>query len=210
MLMATDKPMKRPPLMSLDEALDFVLKDIAVALPVESVPTFEADGRVLAESLVSQLQVPPQDNASMDGYALRVQDLTMPGARLKVTQRIPAGHTGQELKAGEAARIFTGAPIPAGANAVVMQEDTQLDSATAVPEVSVNVTPSMGQWIRRSGEDVTLGAEVLAKGTRLDPAALGLAASIGVAQVRVVRRPRVALFSTGDELRSIGTELAEG
>jgi molybdopterin molybdotransferase len=119
---------------------------------------------------------------------------------LKVTQRIPAGHNGQALQAGEAARIFTGAPIPPHANAVVMQEDVQLDSSTAVPEVSVQVVPSKGQWIRRSGEDVSRGAVVLPKGTRLDPAALGLAASIGVAKVNVVRRPRVALFSTGDEL----------
>jgi molybdopterin molybdotransferase len=198
--MATDIVQKRPPLMSLDEALDFVFKDVAVVAEHESVPTFEADGRVLAQSLVSQLQVPPQDNSSMDGYAIRVEDLTSAGARLKVTQRIPAGHTGHALSAGEAARIFTGAPIPAGANAVVMQEDAQLDSSPSTPEVSISVTPSLGQWIRRSGEDVTRGAVVLAKGTRLDPAALGLAASIGVAQVNVVRRPRVALFSTGDEL----------
>lgn len=198
--MATDNTPKRPPLMSLDEALDHVLKGAIVIPEHESVPSFEADGRVLAEDLVSQLQVPPQDNSSMDGYALRLEDVPVAGARLKVTQRIPAGHNGQALQAGEAARIFTGAPIPPGANAVVMQEDTQLDSSTEVPEVAVQVIPSQGQWIRRSGEDVTRGAVVLPKGTRLDPAALGLAASIGVAKVKVVRRPRVALFSTGDEL----------
>lgn len=198
--MATDNVLKRPPLMSLDEALEFVLSDVAVLSSHELVPTFDADGRVLAASLVSQLQVPPHDNSSMDGYALRVEDLTSPGVRLKVTQRIPAGHTGHSLNPGEAARIFTGAPIPPGANAVVMQEDAQVDGTSSVPEVSVSVMPSLGQWIRRSGEDVTRGAEVLARGTRLDPAALGLAASIGVAQVRVVKRPRVALFSTGDEL----------
>jgi molybdopterin molybdotransferase len=129
-----------------------------------------------------------------------LEDVPVAGARLKVTQRIPAGHNGQALQAGEAARIFTGAPIPPYANAVVMQEDVQLDSSTAVPEVTVQVMPSKGQWIRRSGEDVSRGAVVLPKGTRLDPAALGLAASIGVAKVNVVRRPRVALFSTGDEL----------
>jgi molybdopterin molybdotransferase len=186
--------------MSLDEALDHVLK-AAIAIPEhESVASFEADGRVLAESLVSQLQVPPQDNSSMDGYAIRLEDVPVAGALLKVTQRIPAGHNGQALQAGEAARIFTGAPIPPNANAVVRQEDVQLDSSTAVPEVSVQVVPSKGQWIRRSGEDVSRGAVVLPKGTRLDPAALGLAASIGVAKVNVVRRPRVALFSTGDEL----------
>ena len=198
--MANDNTPKRPPLMSLDEALDHVLKGAIVIPEHESVPSFEADGRVLAEDLVSQLQVPPQDNSSMDGYAIRLEDVPVAGARLKVTQRIPAGHNGQALQAGEAARIFTGAPIPPGANAVVMQEDTQFDSSTEVPEVAVQVIPSQGQWIRRSGEDVTRGAVVLPKGTRLDPAALGLAASIGVAKVKVVRRPRVALFSTGDEL----------
>ena len=198
--MANDNTPKRPPLMSLDEALDHVLKGAIVIPEHESVPSFEADGRVLVEDLVSQLQVPPQDNSSMDGYAIRLEDVPVAGARLKVTQRIPAGHNGQALQAGEAARIFTGAPIPPGANAVVMQEDTQLDSSTEVPEVAVQVIPSQGQWIRRSGEDVTRGAVVLPKGTRLDPAALGLAASIGVAKVKVVRRPRVALFSTGDEL----------
>ena len=198
--MVSDNTPKRPPLMSLDEALDHVLK-AAIAIPEhESVASFEADGRVLAESLVSQLQVPPQDNSSMDGYAIRLEDVPVAGARLKVTQRIPAGHNGQALQAGEAARIFTGAPIPPNANAVVMQEDVQLDSSTAIPEVSVQLVPSKGQWIRRSGEDVSRGAVVLPKGTRLDPAALGLAASIGVAKVNVVRRPRVALFSTGDEL----------
>ena len=198
--MATDNTPKRPPLMSLDEALDHVLKGAIVIPEHESVLSFEADGRVLAEDLVSQLQVPPQDNSSMDGYAIRLEDVPVAGARFKVTQRIPAGHNGQALLAGEAARIFTGAPIPPGANAVVMQEDTQLDSSTEVPEVAVQVIPSQGQWIRRSGEDVTRGSIVLPKGTRLDPAALGLAASIGVAKVNVVRRPRVALFSTGDEL----------
>ncbi len=198
--MATDNANKRPPLMTLDEALGHVLKAASVIPEHQSVPIFEADGRVLAESLVSQLQVPPQDNSSMDGYAIRLEDVPVAGTRLKVTQRIPAGHNGQALQAGEAARIFTGAPVPPGANAVVMQEDTQLDSSTAVPEVAVQVIPSKGQWIRQSGEDVTRGAVVLPKGKRLDPAALGLAASIGVAQVNVVRRPRVALFSTGDEL----------
>jgi len=205
--MATDKVQQRPPLMSLDEALNFVLQDLQALTETERVDTFAADGRVLAESLVSELQVPPQDNSAMDGYAVRIEDVTHIGARLKVTQRIPAGQHGNALQACEAARIFTGAPIPPGANAVVMQEDTQLHAASTgdasedgLTHISINGVPSLGQWIRRSGEDVTQGDVVLAKGMRLDPAALGLAASIGVAQVSVVRRPRVALFSTGDEL----------
>jgi molybdopterin molybdotransferase len=199
--------------MSLDEALSLVLKDMKPLVQTDWVNTFDADGRVLAQDLVSQLQVPPQDNSSMDGYALRIEDVSQLGSRLRVTQRIPAGHHGHALGQGEAARIFTGAPIPAGANAVVMQEDTTAieasNSSANLPEVMINTLPLEGQWIRRSGEDVTKGAVVLAKGTRLDPAALGLAASIGADKLEVTRKPRVALFSTGDELVMPGDVLPE-
>ena len=202
--MASDKPFQRAPLMSLDEALGQVLGQARTIAETERVAILDADSRFLAEDLISELQVPPQDNSSMDGYAVRTEDLAAPGVTLRVTQRIPAGHHGSPLMAGEAARIFTGAPIPPGANAVVIQEDTKaLDSPpnlNAVPEVLVNVVPVLGQWIRRSGEDVKKGDVVLPKGTRLNPASLGLAASIGRAHVSVVRKPRVALFSTGDEL----------
>ena len=211
--MTFDKATKRPPLMSLDEALSLVLKDMKPLVQTDWVNTFDADGRVLAQDLVSQLQVPPQDNSSMDGYALRIEDVSQLGSRLRVTQRIPAGHHGHALGQGEAARIFTGAPIPAGANAVVMQEDTTAieasNSSANLPEVLINTLPLEGQWIRRSGEDVTKGAVVLAKGTRLDPAALGLAASIGADKLEVARKPRVALFSTGDELVMPGDVLPE-
>ncbi|MFY8015500.1 MAG: gephyrin-like molybdotransferase Glp [Limnohabitans sp.] len=211
--MTIDKAIKRPPLMSLDEALSLVLKDMKPLVQTDWVNTFDADGRVLAQDLVSQLQVPPQDNSSMDGYALRIEDVSQVGSRLRVTQRIPAGHHGHALGHGEAARIFTGAPIPAGANAVVMQEDTTAieasNSSANLPEVLINTLPLEGQWIRRSGEDVTKGAVVLAKGTRLDPAALGLAASIGADKLEVTRKPRVALFSTGDELVMPGDVLPE-
>ncbi len=211
--MTIDKAIKRPPLMSLDEALSLVLKDMKPLVQTDWVNTFDADGRVLAQDLVSQLQVPPQDNSSMDGYALRIEDVSQMGSRLRVTQRIPAGHHGHALGQGEAARIFTGAPIPAGANAVVMQEDTTAieasNSSANLPEVMINTLPLEGQWIRRSGEDVTKGAVVLAKGTRLDPAALGLAASIGADKLEVARKPRVALFSTGDELVMPGDVLPE-
>lgn len=187
----------RAPLKSLDQALAELL---AQALPLpgsETVNTFDADGRVLAQDLVSALHVPPQDNSSMDGYALRCADAPAAGTVLRVTQRIPAGQHGQPLMAGEAARIFTGAPVPPGADAIVMQEDCEL---VAEGSVRVNTVPAPGQWIRRAGEDVTRGAVVLARGQRLSPAALGMAAGIGLAQLAVVRRPRVALFSTGDEL----------
>ena len=202
--MASDKPLQRSPLMSLDEALGQVLGQVRVLEETESIAVIDADGRFLAEDLISALQVPPQDNSAMDGYAVRTEDLQSPGAKLQVTQRIPAGHYGHALMPGEAARIFTGAPIPSGANAVVMQEDTQTleieNNHPANPFVLVNLVPKQGQWIRRSGEDVRKGDVVLFQGTRLNPASLGLAASIGRANVRVIRKPRVALFSTGDEL----------
>lgn len=185
----------RPPLRSLDDALQELLGH-ARPLSVETVSTFEADGRVLAEDLVSALQVPPQDNSSMDGYAVRCADMTE-GVVLPVSQRIPAGAAAQPLQAGTAARIFTGAPVPAGADAIVMQEDTQaLDDG----RVRIQHVPARGQWIRASGEDITRGSTILARGERLGPAAQGLAASIGRDRLRVARRPRVALFSTGDEL----------
>ena len=202
--MAADKPFVRTPLMSLDEALEQVLSQVKSLRETELVSTLDADARFLAEDLTSALQVPPQDNSSMDGYAVRIEDLQKVGVQLQVTQRIPAGQHGRELKPGEAARIFTGAPIPPGANAVVMQEQVQVlesvASATGNPVVQINVVPSAGQWIRRSGEDVRRGDVVLPQGTRLGPSALGLAASIGLSQIKVIRKPRVALFSTGDEL----------
>jgi molybdopterin molybdotransferase len=189
--------MTRPALLSLDDALPHLLSQAHVLAAQQTVSTFEADGRVLAQDVISALQVPPQDNSSMDGYVVRAADCNQSGAVLRVTQRIPAGSHGTQLNAGEAARIFTGAPIPPGADTVVMQEDCE---ALEGEQVKVNIAVPAGQWIRRSGEDVTRGATVLKRGTRLTPAELGLAASIGLAQLPVSVRPRVALFSTGDEL----------
>ena len=186
----------RPPLKSLDEAMAALLGHAQPALATELVSTFDADGRVLAQDVVSALQVPAADNSAMDGYAVRSADV-LAGAALPVSQRIAAGNAGAPLQPGTAARIFTGAPVPLGADAIVMQEDCEaLDGG----QVRINVVPPGGQWIRRAGEDITHGAVVLTAGTRLTPAGLGLAASVGLAQLQVARRPRVALFSTGDEL----------
>ncbi|AEG93497.1 molybdopterin molybdotransferase MoeA [Ramlibacter tataouinensis] len=187
----------RAPLRPLDEALAELLGHAQTLARVETVSTFEADGRVLAQDLVSELQVPPQDNSSMDGYAVRSSEIADEDLVLPVSQRIPAGSAAQPLAPGTAARIFTGAPVPEGADAIVMQEET-----LPGPEGNVRIlrVPQPGQWIRRSGEDVTRGAVVLARGERLGPAALGLAAGIGMHQLAVAARPRVALFSTGDEL----------
>jgi molybdopterin molybdotransferase len=184
-------------LKSLDDALAQLLAQAMPLVGTELVATFDADSRVLAQDVVSALHVPPQDNSSMDGYALRCADLSQLGQSLPVSQRIAAGSSGTALVAMSVARIFTGAPIPPGADAVVMQEDCAVQ-----PDGSVMVLtkPQPGQWIRRAGEDVRRGAVVLSYGQRLTPAELGLAASIGMSHLTVARRPRVALFSTGDEL----------
>ncbi|SDM53956.1 molybdopterin molybdotransferase [Oryzisolibacter propanilivorax] len=189
--------MARPPLKSLDDALAQLLASATPLAGSDTVDTFDADGRVLLADAVSALQVPAQDNSAMDGYALRCADMAAAGAALPVSQRIPAGSVGTALQPGTAARIFTGAPVPPGADAVVMQEDCE---ALEDGRVRVRAVPRAGQNIRRAGEDIRLGATVLAAGTRLTPPALGLAASIGLARLQVARRPRVALFSTGDEL----------
>lgn len=188
----------RPPLMPLDEALSTLLANIRPLPGTESVATLNADGRILAEEVVSALQVPAFDNSSMDGYAVRSADVLQAGSVLTVTQRIPAGHFGQPLLSGQAARIFTGAPVPPGADAIVMQEQTEpTDRSDHIRCVNA-VQP--GQWIRREGEDVRLGDTVLKRGQKLGPAELGLAASLGLAHLQVATRPKVALFSTGDEL----------
>jgi molybdopterin molybdotransferase len=191
----------RPPLMPLDEAIAVLLAKATPVLPAESIGTFDADGRVLAQDLVSGLTVPPRDNSAMDGYAVRVADCAAPGAELTVAQRIPAGTVGTALAVGTAARIFTGAQIPEGADAVVMQEDTAATPQEgSLGSVRIAIVPAAGQWVRRAGEDVASGDVVLRQGERLTPAALGLAASVGFDRLQVARKPRVAMLSTGDEL----------
>ena len=201
----------RAPLKPLDQALAELLA-CAVTLPGgEVVDTFEADGRVLAQDVVSSLNVPAHDNSSMDGYALRSADWRDGKTLLSVNQRIPAGSSGQPLGPNSAARIFTGAPIPPGADAVVMQEDcmasNQAGADAAPPSVRVQTQPTPGQWIRRRGEDVASGDVVLKRGERLNPASLGLAASVGFDKLQVARPVSVALFSTGDELVMPGNVL---
>jgi len=203
---------ERPPLLSLDDALQRLLAVAAqhVIADTQSVDTFDALGRVLAEAVRSALDVPPADNSSMDGYALRAADAAQAGALLPVSQRIAAGSVGHVLQPGTAARIFTGAQIPAGADTVVMQEACEAVPGDGLGAVRVVAPTATGAWIRRRGEDVRQGATVLTQGTRLTPQALGLAASVGAATLRVVRRPRVALLSTGDELVMPGQPLKPG
>jgi molybdopterin molybdotransferase len=193
-------------MLTLDEALQRLLSAVRPLAETETVATFAALGRVLREPVHSTVDVPPADNTSMDGYALRCADVPVAGTLLPVAQRIPAGVVGVPLQPGTAARIFTGAQVPPGADAVVMQEQC----GVVGEGVRVDTVPEPGQWIRRRGEDVQAGAMVLPAGTRLTPQAMGLAASAGAAQLVVARRPRVALLSTGDELVMPGEPLEPG
>jgi molybdopterin molybdotransferase len=194
------------PLMELDQALALLLAGARPVTDSESVSTFDAVGRVLAQSQFSTINVPPLDNSSMDGYAVRCTDVSAVGTALPVSQRIPAGSVGQPLQPGTAARIFTGAPVPSGADAIVMQEYVTFAEGRA----TFNELPKPGEWIRKAGEDISIGGEVLARGTRLRPQEVGLAASVGLAELPVFRRVRVALFSTGDELVMPGNPLPPG
>lgn len=197
---------EKKPMLSAAEALDFLLSAVRPIEATETLPTLDANGRVLAVAQTSQLNVPPMDNTQMDGYAVRAADCASGNAKLKVAQRIPAGHVGQPLQAGAAARIFTGAMIPEGADAVVMQEQCELDGDV----VTIKHAPQPGEWIRRAGEDIRAGSTILPAGTRLRAQQLGLAASVGLASLPVVRKPRVAVFFTGDELAMPGEELKPG
>jgi molybdopterin molybdotransferase len=193
-------------MISLDRAVETLLAQASPIPQVETVATLDALGRVLAEAVVSGIAVPPLDNSEMDGYALRCADLTSVPADLPVSQRIQAGQIGHPLASGSAARIFTGAPIPPGCDAVVPQENTQVQA----DRVIVLALPTAGQWIRPAGMDIAAGATVLARGTRLRPPEVGLAASIGLARVSVYRRLRVGLLCTGDELVTPGEPLPAG
>lgn len=194
------------PMLSFDEALARLLAGARPLAGVEEVDTFDANGRVLARDQISTINVPPHDNSSMDGYAVRVADVLEAGVRLPIDQRIPAGSVGHSLAAGTAARIFTGAPVPAGADAVVMQELCERDG----DDVIINHRPRAGEAIRLRGEDISEGQVILPAGTRIGPAEAGQLASVGLARVPVFRRFRVALFSTGDELAMPGEVLREG
>lgn len=194
--------MSRAPLTPLEDALAAVLAQAQPLPGAAFVDLLQADGRVLAADCIAPLQVPPLDNSAMDGYAVRSAEVAQAGTVLPVSQRIPAGQVGTALQVGTVARIFTGAPLPPGADAIVMQEDcTVLDDG----RVRFDAVPQPGQFVRRAGQDIALGSTALQAGLRLTPAALGLAASLGLAQLPVARRPRVALFSTGDELALPGS-----
>jgi len=173
---------------------------------IETLPIKQALGRVLARDVLSTLNVPQHDNSGMDGYAMCAADCQR-ASQFEVSQRVPAGSSPQPLKPGTVARIFTGAPIPPGADCVVMQEDVDVNEAG---QVMLRAHPQPGQWIRRAGEDISSGQVVVRKGTRLDAIQIGLLASIGVAQVEVTKRLKVGVMATGSELQSPGLPLQAG
>jgi molybdopterin molybdotransferase len=189
-----------PGLLPVDAAVERLVAAARLRQPAaESLPLAKAAGRVLAADVVAAMDVPPQANSAMDGYAFRHAGLA-PGAVLPVSQRIPAGQVPLPLQADTAARIFTGAILPAGADTVVMQEQCE----AAGTQVRLREIPAAGANVRAAGQDVAKGSVLLAAGTRLSPPALGVLASTGVADVVVFRPLRVGLLSTGDELLEPG------
>lgn len=204
---AVVEPAPSRPLMPVEEALQRLLT-LAEAAPIkdtEWVALADAEGRVLASELVAALDLPPWPNSAMDGYALRLADWH--GEPLAVSQRIFAGHAPQPLQAGTCARIFTGAPLPEGADCVEMQENAQvLDDG----RITFSEPLRVGQNIRPQGQETRVGEQVMSAGTRLGPIELGLAATLGHARLEVVRKVRVALLSTGDELVEPGLPLGPG
>ncbi|NHC05490.1 molybdopterin molybdotransferase MoeA [Azonexus fungiphilus] len=193
-------------MLSYEQALEQLLAAARPVAEVRHVPLTAAAGRVLAQAQMSTVDVPPLDNSAMDGYAVRLGDLPQAGVTLPVSQRIPAGSVGSELQPGSAARIFTGAPVPAGADAVIMQE--RCDAGDGV--VTLNHLPRPGENIRRRGEDIAAGSEILPAGIRLRAQEIGLAAAAGLPELPVYRRLRVGVFFTGDELVQPGEPLPPG
>lgn len=201
------KPGKTGSLMPVEEALARLLEmaEASRIVECEFLPLAQVQGRVLAQDLISTLDLPPWPNSAMDGYALNLADWN--GEPLPVSQKIFAGQAPEPLKPGTCARIFTGAPVPAGADSVEMQENVEIH---ADERVSFNETMVAGQNIRPQGQETTVGELVLPAGTRLGPIEQGLAASLGCAEIEVIRRVRVAVLSTGDELVEPGTGLGPG
>lgn len=193
-------------LISLEDAQQKMLAQLSPITDSLQVSLFEADGRITAVPVLSPLDVPPFDNAAMDGYAVRLADLASDGV-LPVAGKAFAGVPfSGEWPSGSVIRIMTGAPVPAGCDAVVMQEETEQRDGGIV----ITAPVKNGQHIRRSGEDIQTGKQVLDAGVRLGAAELPLLASLGIAEVSVLRKLRVAIFSTGDELQAVGTPLAAG
>lgn len=196
-------------LMPVEQALATLLADVEPVSETEQVPVHEALDRVAAEDVIAPMDVPPLANSAMDGVALNSQGLVQ-GAALAVTQRIAAGQVGKRLSPGEAARIFTGAPLPEGADAVVMQEQCEWLDGPGHGRVRLQHLPRPGEHIRPAGQDIARGQCLVRRGQRLRPADLGLLASVGIAELSVYRPLRVVVLSTGNELVEPGGSLAPG
>ena len=202
-------------MISVDEALEKVLEHVDI-LEVEESPILNCLGQVLAEDISSPINIPPRDNSAMDGYAVRSADTRGASPKsprpLRVIETVIAGATPRrEVKAGEAIRIMTGAPIPKGADAVVRFEDTDESERQGVPqEIGILVEVEPGLAVRRAGEDISAGSLVLRKGTVIRPAEVGVLASLGRSKVIVIRRPVVAILATGDEIVGITQPLPQG
>ncbi len=192
-------------MLTVDQARAQLLNAARPVTETETLATTDALGRILAQPLISTVNVPPLDNSAMDGYAVRLAE-AQEGATLPVSQRIPAGTLPQPLAIGSVARIFTGAPVPEGADAIVIQEDTE----AADGQIRILRAPRPNAHIRRAGEDIRAGQAVLESGVRLGPAQLGVAASTGADRLTVYRRLKVAVFFTGDELVQPGQPLPPG
>lgn len=200
-----------PGLLSVDEALARLLAAVAPVAETATVELAGALGRALADDVVARVDVPPADNSAMDGFAMRLADLrAAPGHCLPIAQRIAAGHPSAPLATGTAARIFTGAELPAGADVIVMQEDCEYGDHQVTVKTAVVAQLGIGDNVRPRGQDMQAGSVVVPCGSVLGPAQLGVAAAAGHARVVVRRRVRVALFSTGDELLEPGEAPAPG
>jgi molybdopterin molybdotransferase len=187
---------KQRPTLSVEEARERILATVHILEP-ERVPVLEAIDRVLAEPVASDRDIPPLDNSAMDGYAVRGADVAQAPARLRVIGEIAAGYVSElAVEPGTALRIMTGAPVPDGADTVVRFEDTQVDGEW----VEVHVPISTGSNVRMAGEDVRAGQQVLWPGKVLRPQEIGMMAALGHVEVAVIRRPRVAILGTGDEV----------
>ena len=194
-------------MLSVEEARAYLLDRARRIGEIERIAVEDALGRIVATDVTAPIDVPGHANSAMDGYAVRAADIPRAGeVSLRITQRIAAGEVGSALAAGEAARIFTGAPIPEGADAIAIQEDCRRDG----PSVVVPGPLAPGTFVRPRGNDIRAGAMVLAAGTRIRPQEMGVAASVGIGRIEVRRRPRVAMVSSGDELRQPGEPLGPG
>ena len=193
-------------MLNVNEAISILLDNSRRLVESEEIDLIDATGRALASDITAPIDVPPADNSAMDGYAIRLEDWSGSHAGIPLGQRVTAGTVPADLESGTAARIFTGAEVPPGADTVVMQEQCEeADGAVRILKL-----PARGANIRRCGQDLSTGQKVLARGQRLRAQDLGLAASLGIASIPVYRRLRVAVMSTGDELREPGDDIQPG